>query len=77
MITLILGIMALLSIGLIAIMAVAIGWWLIPVVICCLLIRSILKTAGKLFRKKDDVITMSRKEFEANYVRRSGPTTQA
>lgn len=71
MITLILSIMAMLSLGLIIIMGVAIGWWLIPVAILLILVRKIFDAASKLFKKKDDTITMSRSEFEKNYQRRS------
>ena len=74
MITLILGLMAMLSIGLVAIMAVSIGWWLIPVFICCLLIKSILKAAKGLVGKKEDIVVMSRKDFEANYVKKETGT---
>lgn len=71
MITLILSIMAMLSLGLIIIMGVAIGWWLIPVAILLILARKTFDAASKLFKKKDDTITMSRSEFERNYQRRS------
>lgn len=71
MITLILSIMAMLSLGLIIIMGVAIGWWLIPVAILLVLARKTFEAVSKLFKKKDDVITMSRSEFERNYQRRS------
>lgn len=70
MISMTLIIMLILSIGLITIMAVAIGWWLIPVALLLVLARSILKEANKLFKKKDDVVVMSRKDFEANYEQR-------
>jgi len=73
MILLLLGIMALLTVGLIVIMAVSVGWWLIPVAILLILFRKCLDALKALFRKKDDVITMTRKEFEENYMRR--PTT--
>ena len=72
MILLLLGIMALLSVGLVVITAVSIGWWLIPVAVILLLLRKTFDAARKLFHK-DDTIVMSRKEFEANYMRR--PTT--
>ena len=71
MITLILSIMAMLSLGLIIIMGVAIGWWLIPVAILLILVRKTFDAASKLFKKKDNTITMSRSEFEKNYQRRS------
>ena len=70
MILMLLGIMALLTVGLIVIMAVSVGWWLIPVAILLLLFRKCLEALKALFRGKDDVITMTRKEFEANYMRR-------
>ncbi len=73
MILLLLGIMAMLSIGLIIIMAVSVGWWLLPIAIILLLFRKTFDAARKLFRK-DDVVTMSRSEFEKNYVRRSDTT---
>ena len=74
MITLVLCLMLILSIGLIAIMAVAVGWWLIPVFICCILIKSIIKALQKLINtaktKKDDIVIMSKSELEANYVKK-------
>lgn len=74
MITLVLCLMLILSIGLIAIMAVAVGWWLIPLFICCLLIKSIIKALQKLVStaktKKDDIVIMSKSELEANYVKK-------
>lgn len=72
MISLVLILMLILSIGLIAIMAVAVGWWLIPVFICCVLIKGIIKALQKLVStaKKDDTVVMSRKDFEANYVKK-------
>ena len=69
MILLLLGIMALLAVGLVVITAVSIGWWLIPVAVILMLLRKCFDAARRLFHK-DDVITMSRKEFEANYIRR-------
>ena len=79
MITLILSIMAMLSLGLIVIMGVAIGWWLIPVAILLILARKTFDSAKSLFRsnKKDDVVTMSRSEFEKNYQRRPEPEAKA
>lgn len=73
MISLVLILMLILSIGLIAIMAVAVGWWLIPVFICAILIKSIIKALQKLVStaKKDDTVVMSRKDFEANYVKKT------
>ena len=70
MILLLLGIMALLAVGLVIITAVSIGWWLIPIAVILTLLRKCFDAARALFHKKDDVITMSRKEFEANYIRR-------
>lgn len=70
MISLTLVVMLVLSIGLITIMAVAIGWWLIPVALLLVLARSVFKEINKLFKKKDDVVIMSRKDFEANYEQR-------
>lgn len=70
MISMTLIIMLVLSIGLITIMAVAIGWWLIPVALLLVLARSVFKELNKLFKKKDDVVVMSRKDFEANYERK-------
>lgn len=69
MIMLLLGIMALLAVGLVVITAVSIGWWLIPVAVILLLLRKTFDAARRLFHK-DDTIVMSRKEFEANYIRR-------
>lgn len=69
MILLILGIMALLTVGLLIITAVSVGWWLIPIAVILLLLRKTFDAARKLFHK-DDTIVMSRKEFEANYMRR-------
>lgn len=74
MILLILGIMALLTVGLLIITAVSVGWWLIPIAVILLLLRKTFDAARKLFHK-DDTIVMSRKEFEANYMRR--PTGQS
>ena len=75
MISLVLCIMLILSIGLVAIMAVAVGWWLIPVFICCVLIKGIIKALQKLIStskaKKDDIVIMSRTELEANYVKKT------
>ena len=76
MILLLLGIMALLAVGLVIITAVSVGWWLIPCAVILILFRKCMDAAKALFCKKDDVITMSRKEFEANYVRRSETVTQ-
>ncbi len=70
MISMTLIIMLVLSIGLITIMAVTIGWWLIPVALLLVLARSVFKELNKLFKKKDDVVIMSRKDFEANYEQR-------
>lgn len=70
MISMTLIVMLVLSIGLITIMAVAIGWWLIPVALLLVLARSVFKELNKLFKKKDDVVIMSRKDFEANYEQR-------
>ena len=70
MISLTLVVMLVLSIGLITIMAVVIGWWLIPVALLLVLARSVFKELNKLFKKKDDVVIMSRKDFEANYEQR-------
>lgn len=70
MISMTLIIMLVLSIGLITIVAVAIGWWLIPVALLLVLARSVFKEINKLFKKKDDVVIMSRKDFEANYEQR-------
>ena len=69
MIMLLLGIMALLAVGLVVITAVSIGWWLIPVAVILLLLRKTFDAERRLFHK-DDTIVMSRKEFEANYMRR-------
>ena len=52
MILLLLGIMALLTVGLIVIMAVSVGWWLIPVAILLILFRKCLDALKALFRKK-------------------------
>ena len=62
MILLILGIMALLTVGLLIITAVSVGWWLIPIAVILLLLRKTFDAARKLFHK-DDIIVMSRKEF--------------
>lgn len=70
MISMTLIVMLVLSIGLITIMAVAIGWWLIPVALLLVLARSLFKEINKLFKKKDDVVIMSRRDFEANYEQR-------
>ena len=71
MISLTISLMLILSIGLIAIMAISIGWWLIPVFILLVMVKSIFKLANQLFKKKDDVVIMSRKDFETNYQPRS------
>lgn len=75
MISLVLILMLILSIGLIAIMAVSVGWWLIPFFICCLLIKGIIKSIQKLVStakaNKDDIVVMSRKDFEANYAKKT------
>lgn len=69
MILMLLGIMALLAVGLVIITAVSVGWWLIPIAVILLMLRKTFDAARKLFHK-DDTIVMSRKEFEANYMRR-------
>jgi hypothetical protein len=75
MISLTFILLLLLAFGMIAIMAVAIGWWLIPVAIILLLFKAVLKAAAKLFKKKDDLVIMDKKFFDANYVKKSDSAT--
>ena len=75
MISLTFILLLLLAFGMIAIMAVAIGWWLIPVAIILLLFKAVLKAATKLFKKKDDLVIMDKKFFDANYVKKSDSAT--
>ena len=75
MISLTFILLLLLAFGMVAIMAVAIGWWLIPVAIILLLFKAVLKAATKLFKKKDDLVIMDKKFFDANYVKKSDSAT--
>lgn len=75
MISLTFVLLLLLAFGMVAIMAVAIGWWLIPVAIILLLVKAVLKAAAKLFKKKDDLVIMDKKFFDANYVKKSDSAT--
>lgn len=75
MISLTFVLLLLLAFGMVAIMAVAIGWWLIPVAIILLLFKACLKAAAKLFKKKDDLVIMDKKFFDANYVKKSDSAT--
>lgn len=75
MISLTFILLLLLAFGMVAIMAVAIGWWLIPVAIILLLFKAVLKAAAKLFKKKDDLVIMDKKFFDANYVKKSDSAT--
>lgn len=75
MISLTFVLLLLLAFGMVAIMAVAIGWWLIPVAIILLLFKAVLKAAAKLFKKKDDLVIMDKKFFDANYVKKSDSAT--
>lgn len=75
MISLTFILLVLLAFGMVAIMAVAIGWWLIPVAIILLLFKAVLKAAAKLFKKKDDLVIMDKKFFDANYVKKSDSAT--
>lgn len=75
MISLTFVLLVLLAFGMVAIMAVAIGWWLIPVAIVLLLLKACLKAAAKLFKKKDDIVIMDKKFFNENYVKKSDSAT--
>lgn len=74
MFTAILGIMLLLAIGALAIGLISFGIWLLPIVVIGVIVVKVLKL---IFKKssKPDTVTMSRREFEANYIRK--PTEPA
>ena len=69
MVTLILGIMALIAIGMILMGVISVGIWLVPVAIIGLLLVKLLKAIGMfLFKRSDDVVVLNKKDFEKNYV---------
>lgn len=72
MLSIFLIIMAVLALGIMFIMFATVGFWFIPVIVCLVLGKSLIKMFVKLVKavkeKKDDVVVMSRKDFEANYV---------
>lgn len=74
MFTAILGIMMLLAIGALVIGLISFGIWLLPIVVIGVIVVKVLKLIVKK-SNKPDVVTMSRHEFETNYVRK--PTEPA
>lgn len=75
MITVFLIIMAVLALGIMVVMFASFGYWLLIGAIVFILAKSLIKSSTKLVdaikKKKDDTVIMSRKDFEANYVKKS------
>ena len=71
MISLMLFLMAFLALGMLIIMGVAVGWWLLPIVIIVVLGKKFIQALTKLIEaikmKKGEVVVMSRSELEKNY----------
>ena len=73
MITIILAIMFLFAVGALFIGLISFGIWLLPVVIVGLVLAKVLKSITSK-NSKSDVVVMSRKDFEANYIKKSEGT---
>lgn len=73
MITIILAIMFLFALGALFIGLISFGIWLLPVVIVGLVLAKVLKSITSK-NSKPDVVVMSRKDFEANYIKKSEGT---
>lgn len=75
MVTVFLIIMAVLALGIMVVMFASFGYWLLIGAIVFILAKSLIKSSTKLVdaikKKKDDTVIMSRKDFEANYVKKS------
>ena len=64
-----------LALTILAVCIISISWWfLIPAIVVLVLAKQLVQACTKLFggkNKKDEIVTMSRAEFEANYQRRT------
>lgn len=64
-----------LALTILAVCIISISWWfLIPAIVVLVLAKQLVQAFTKLFgskNKKDEIVTMSRAEFEANYQRRT------
>ena len=61
-----------LALAIMAVCIISVSWWFIlPAIIILSLSIKLVKALGKAFGKKEEIVTMSRSEFERNYQRRA------